>query len=344
VVNAQSSLVAKINERTDDETDGTSLSIFRDALLSVDMLDTLLGNLSRSFTVFAPTNDAIKASPTMQLYLQGVNETVPRWHRHLVAALRHHIVPDFIFNKTDIFNSQRVELMSIHETINVGQFDQTVQGAGLIESDIVSSNGVLHTVNKVLAPKYFSETFSQLELQVELGPDDKGRVALTDVVDFVKGREILNQVRNEGTTFLGCRIRAFNRLDDYLPQTINGSPEVIYGEFLNDTYKNETIHNFIQYSMIPKNYYLTDIPNGFSELTVPVPQCGHMWVTKKDNVLCFNNGCVVETPDPREYIASNGYVLNVYTRSTTTILGYRVSSLISPLFCFQIAFQYWVCD
>jgi uncharacterized surface protein with fasciclin (FAS1) repeats len=305
-VKAQDTLVAKINERTDDETDGTSLSIFRDAMLSVGLLDSLLGNTSRSFTVFAPTNTAIMSSPTMQMYLLGSNETIPRWQRHLVATLRHHIVPDYILNTTEIFNSQRVELMSIQDSINIGQFDQTVQGAGLIESDIIASNGILHTVSKVLSPKFFSETFSNLELQEELGPDPKGRVALTDVVDFVGARERLSQTRQEGLTFLGCRIRAFNRIDDYLPQTINGSPDVKYGEFLNSTFKNETIRNFIEYSMIPKNYYLTDLPNGFMELTVPIPNCGHMWVTKNEDVLCFNNGCVVATPDPREYIAANG--------------------------------------
>jgi hypothetical protein len=131
-------------------------------------------------------------------------------------------------------------------------------------------------------------------------------------VDFVGARSELSQYRSEGQTFVGCRIRAFNRLEEYLPQTINESPKgVIEGEFLNATFKAETIRNFIQYSIIPKNYYLEDMEEGFAELTVPLPKCGHMWVTKRDGRLCFNNGCVVETPDPRQYLASNGYVVRV---------------------------------
>jgi hypothetical protein len=147
-----------------------------------------------------------------------------------------------------------------------------------------------------------------------LGPDELGRVALTDVVDFVDARSELSQYRSEGQTFVGCRIRAFNRLDEYLPQTINESYNVTYGEFLNETFQAETIRNFIQYSIIPKNYYLDDMAEGFAELTVPLPKCGHMWVTKRDGRLCFNNGCVVETPDPRQYLASNGYVRVVSCR------------------------------
>jgi uncharacterized surface protein with fasciclin (FAS1) repeats len=312
VVHAQT-LASKIYERTDDETSSLSLSMFRDALLSVNMLDQLLGNASRTFTVFAPTNSAILASPNLNMYLRGSNETIPLWNRHLVATLRHHIVPDFAYNRSSIFNNQRVELTSIQETINIGQFEQTIQGAGLLEYDIAASNGVLHVVNKVLPPKFFSETFSKLELQEEYGPDHLGRTAFTDVTDFVHGRDVLDVIRPNGQTFIGCRIRAFNRLEEYLPQTINGSPNgVIKGEFLNASYTNETIRNLIEYSLIPKNYYLTDIPNGFSELTIPVPNCGHMWINKRDDLLCFNNGCVVATPDPREFIASNGYVHYYY--------------------------------
>ena len=300
-------LASIIAERSADMNETTSLSMFRDALLRTKLLDEILGNTTASFTVFAPTNKAILESPLMQLYLTGSNETVPTWNRHLMITLRHHIVPDFVYKNSDLFSGQRVEIMSLQEQLNISQFQGTIQGSTLLQSDITATNGILHVVNHVLPTRFFNETFSQLELQSEYGPDHLDRTALTDVVDFVNARDLLNVVRPEGFTFVGCRIRAFNRLEEYLPQTINGSPlGVIQGEFLNATFQNETIHNFIQYSMIPKNYYSPDIPNGFEELTIPIPNCGHMWVTKREGVLCFNNGCVVETPDPREFLASNG--------------------------------------
>jgi uncharacterized surface protein with fasciclin (FAS1) repeats len=305
---AAGTLAHEVQNFTDDISGENALSIFSNALKSTKMLEELLGNETRTFTVFAPTNQAMMASPVMSLFLHGSNGTeTPTWNRHLMTALRHHIVPDFLLNRTEIFNNQRVEIMSIQEGINISQFEQTIHGSQLVEYDIPATNGILHVVNKVLEPNFFKQTFSQLELQEEFGPDHLDRTAMVDVVDLVKGRDILDEIRPDGQTFVGCRIRAFNRLEEYLPQAINGSPEgVIRGEFLNITNRNETIHDFIRYSMIPKNYYSADIPNGFMELTIPVPNCGHMWVTKKDDLLCFNNGCVVETPDPREYLASNG--------------------------------------
>lgn len=321
LVQAQNTLVSKINARTADGTSPESLTLFRDALQAVGMLDGLLSNATGVFTVFAPTNAAIKASPQMQLYMLGMDEKPsPRWKYNLIAALRQHIVPDVRLNSSDIFDLQVTELASLLDPIAVSQFSKTVQGAALIESDVIASNGVLQVVSSVIRAKFFDESFAQLELQSELGPDDLQRVALTDVVDFVGAREKLNVVRDTGTTFLGCRIRAFNRLDEYLPQTINGSPDgVIKGEFLNETNKIETIHNLIDFSTVPKNYYNEDIVNNFEELTLPLPNCGHMWVTKNDGMLCFNNGCVVETPDPREYIASNGYVQCCLSRSNEDI-------------------------
>ena len=304
---ASATLAAIVTERSNSTEDESSLSMFRDALLHTKMFDEVLGNTTRSFTVFAPTNKAILESPIMQLYLRGSNETVPTWNRHLLIALRHHIVPDFAYNNSDLFSGQRVEIMSLQEQLDISQFQGTIQGSTLFQADLFATNGILHIVNKVLPTRFFNETFAQLELQPEYGPDHLDRTAMTDVVDFVQARELLSTIRPDGLTFVGCRIRAFNRLEEYLPKAINGSPEgVIHGEFLNETFREQTKHNFIQYSMIPKNYYSPDIPNGFMELTIPISNCGHMWVTKREGVLCFNNGCVVETPDPREFVAANG--------------------------------------
>ena len=316
ITNAQTTtggtLATIVTERSAvTESDETSLSMFRDALVHTKLFDEVLGNTTRSYTVFAPTNKAILESPMMQLYLRGSNETaiLPIWHRHLLTTLRHHIVPDFAYTNADIFDGQRVEMISFREQLNISQFQGTVQGSTLLQADLSATNGILHVVNKVLPTRFFNETFAQLELQPEYGPDHLDRTAMTDVVDLVQARDLLSVVHPDGLTFVGCRIRAFNRIEEYLPQTINESPiGIIKGEFLNETFKSETIHNFLQYSMIPKNYYSPDIPNGFMELTIPLANCGHMWVTKRDDVLCFNNGCVVETPDPREFVASNGYV------------------------------------
>jgi len=306
-------LVEKINARSVDDQDPESLSLFRDALHATGMLDSFLGNKTAYFTVFAPTNRAFWQSPQLQLYMAGLDEKPhPRWNQNLKNALKQHIIEDGInttFPFDSIFDLTRETLPSLTDPIVINQFETLLQDAKIIEKNVNASNGILHVVDKALKPLFFDQTFAQLELQSEYGPDHLDRVAMTDVVDFVDARDRLNHVNEEGLTWLGCRIRAFNRLEEYLPQTVNESPDgVINGEFLNETYKEETIHNFIEYSMVPKNYYNEDIPddNKFVELTVPMANCGHMWVTKRNGQLCFNNGCVVDEPEFREFSASNG--------------------------------------
>lgn len=304
-------LTGEIDERTtggNDDPEG--LSLFREALMSVGLHERVMGNSTYSFTVFAPNNAAIRASPLLSMYMLGLDEGEhPRWHYHLMAALNQHIV-EATLTVDDIFGDRQTsQLQSVQDSILINQFGQQVQDANIVEPDIATTNGVLHVIDRVIQPNFFLEPFSNLELQSEFGPDHLDRVALTDVADFVGNRDVLNVVRPEGTTFVGCRIRAFNRLEEYLRQTVNGSPNVKFGEFLNETFKDETSFNLFEYSQIPGNFYRPDIEDGYVELVTPYPDCGHMWITKnRDTGLCFNNGCVVEDNGPREFLASNGYV------------------------------------
>jgi uncharacterized surface protein with fasciclin (FAS1) repeats len=300
-------LMAKIDGLAQEPFEEAGLSMFRDALQAIGLLDEFLGDaVTRNYTVFAPTNGAIKENGHFTVYMKGLDE---EWHFHLKGAVMHHIVTNATLLTEHIFDLKTTEIQSMQtDFVDVSQWPKNIGGAAIIaeRSNLEASNGVLHIIDKVLQADFMDQPFSQLELQSEYGPDDLDRVAMADVVDFVGGRETLNQILEAGQTFVGCNIRAFNRLDEYLPWTLNDSLNVTYGEFLNETFREETRHNFIEYNLIPKNYYYDDIPDGFTDLTVPVNQCGHMWVTKNNGQLCFNNGCVVETPELRTFLASNG--------------------------------------
>jgi uncharacterized surface protein with fasciclin (FAS1) repeats len=311
-------LLDEINERALDEESTESLSLFRDALRGVGMLDQVMGNATELLTVFAPNNGAIRQSALFQMYMTGLDDR--RWHYHLSASLNQHILYGQNMSFSDIFDAQNTVLESSQDPIAVNQFDQLLQYSKIVEQDVVTENGILHVVNRLIEPLFHEQPFSMLELQPEFGPDldPEKRVALTDVADVAGDRNVFRQVREEGTTFIGCRIRAFNRLEEYLPQTINYTPNVKYGEFMNKSFAAETTHNFLEYMQIPGNYYRLDIPDLFVELVTPYPDCGHMWITKQDGELCFNNGCVIATPDPREFLASNGY--GVIIRSHQIIL------------------------
>ena len=222
--------------------------------------------------------------------------------------LLHHVVAGQRLTQDAIFDTTKTEIPSLSGgVIRITQFNKQIEAATLIVSDVEASNGILHVVDKVFP--LFDSSFAQLEKQPEYGPDALDRVSLVDVVDFVNGRGVLDRVYETGATFAGCRVRAFNRMGlDYLTQTINGAQDVKTGELLNETRKDETIRDFLEYSLLDQNFVLEDIPNGYVELVRPVAGCAHMFVTKRNGQLCFNDGCVVATPDPRTYLSSNGYV------------------------------------
>jgi uncharacterized surface protein with fasciclin (FAS1) repeats len=313
-------LMSIINEYADENADG--ISYFRDALIAADLLDQVLGNDdgSSTYTVFAPTNAAIKNDATFMLYMKGLDELPnPRWIVNLIDLLSFHIIPNATLMSDDIFDAKRTEILtSLADTsATVSQFSRKVSGAGMLSGkyDIKKSNGVLHVIDRVMLADFMKQSLGHLELQPEFGPDKLKRVSLVDVVaNADKSRSVLNQLSPTGLTHAGCRIRAFNRLEEYLPQTINDSLNVTWGELLNNTFADESRNNFIEYSLIAKNYYYDYMPDNFVELVMPISgsTCNaHMWITKIAGKLCFNNGCLIESdlddrPGLRKFVASNG--------------------------------------
>jgi uncharacterized surface protein with fasciclin (FAS1) repeats len=313
-------LMSIINQYATD--DGEGLSYFRDALIAADMLDQILGSddMESSFTVFAPTNAAIKNNPTFMLYMKGLDELPQaRWKVNLVDLLTFHIIPNMTLMSTDIFDSttSTLETMLANATTPVSQFSRKIGGAGMVSGkyDVGKTNGVLHVIDQVMEAEFMKQSLGRLELQPEFGPDSLKRVSLVDVVANVdKSRSVLNQISETGLTQAGCRIRAFNRLEEYLPQTLNDSFNVTWGELLNETFAEKSKNNFLEYSLIAKNYYYDYIPDNFVELVMPISgsKCNaHMWITKFAGQLCFNNGCLIESdledrPGLRKFVASNG--------------------------------------
>jgi hypothetical protein len=285
---------------------------FQQALIALDMFEQVLGDETEIFTVFAPTDSAIADSELWNLYFIGIDENPPTWERHLRAAVNNCIVKGSSLKSSQIFNDQTTELESMQDRLLISQFLGRVQGAPIETADIVASNGILHVMSGVLEPDFFDHSFADLEEQPEFGPDYLDRVSLVDVVDVSGSRGVLGVSREQGTTFVGCRIRAYVRMgQDYLPQTINGAVTVRDGELMNSTRANET-HAEMMYSLIPQNYYSENILPGFYDLVLPVNDCAHMWVNEFEGVLVFNDGLTVETPNERTYLASNGYVTKVY--------------------------------
>lgn len=290
------------------------LTLFRDFLDQAGLLETLLDDESQQLTVFAPDNFAMQNDRNIALYSKGMDETPPRWYQTMLATCQNHMVADQVLTFDQIFDQVRTEITSMHDTWTVAQFSFLVGGAEVETANLVASNGILHVTRGIIAPVFFSQTFAQLELQEEFGPDVLERISMVDVVDNIPGaRQVLATFHDTGLTYAGCRIRAFNRMGlDYLPQTINGGQFVKENELMNASFAEQSLHNFVEYQLIPKNYYYPDIEKNFEQLVMPINKCSHIWITNRFGTLCFNDACIVSTPDPRWFLASNGvgYVLD----------------------------------
>jgi uncharacterized surface protein with fasciclin (FAS1) repeats len=286
------------------------LSVFQTAMEVVGTLD-LLNDETQSFTVLAPANNAVNTSETFLKYMEGIDETPVRWKGNLQASVNNHVISGVALSNGDIFNSQSTSLQTLNDQIKISQFLGNINGVSIQTTNLVATNGILHIMTGVIEPEFYQHSFADLERQSEYGPDTENppRVSLQTVTDFVEGRDVWEQEHENGLTQIGCRIRAFNRMGlDYLPETINNAEagNVILGEFLNETRKQQTIDDLLRYSLLPKAVYNDDLPNQYEELTFPLSDCGHMWITKRDDRLCFNDGCVVATPDKRQFHARNG--------------------------------------
>lgn len=117
------------------------------ALTAADLVDTLKGE--GPFTVFAPTDDAFAKLPagTVENLLKAENLD------QLTAILTYHVVAgavtaDQVVNLTSAatVNGQSVD-------ISMNGSNVMVDGAKVVMTDIMASNGVIHVIDSVILPE-----------------------------------------------------------------------------------------------------------------------------------------------------------------------------------------------
>ena len=116
------------------------------AAKAAGLVEVLSGD--KPLTVFAPTDEAFAKLPagTVENLLKPENK------EKLAAILKFHVVPGRVFSN-DVLGKKELKTLQggmLTATMNNGA--ATINGAGLVATDIDASNGVIHVIDSVMLP------------------------------------------------------------------------------------------------------------------------------------------------------------------------------------------------
>lgn len=117
------------------------------AVKAAGLVETLKGD--GPFTVFAPTDAAFAKLPegTVQNLLKPENK------KKLVALLTYHVVPGKVTAKDVAKLSAAKTVQGSEAKISVSEGGVKIDGANVIKTDILCSNGVIHVIDAVILPE-----------------------------------------------------------------------------------------------------------------------------------------------------------------------------------------------
>lgn len=124
-------------------------SILVEAVVAADLAETLSG--PGPFTVFAPTNDAFVA---LLAELGVTKEELLANKPLLTEVLTYHVVPSRVLRSQVPVG---VPITTVQgDTFTVGSdlviTDQRNRRAGIVQTDLVAENGVVHAIDRVILP------------------------------------------------------------------------------------------------------------------------------------------------------------------------------------------------
>ena len=116
------------------------------AVQAADLVATLKSD--GPFTVFAPTDEAFAKLPagTVENLLKPENK------QQLVAVLTYHVVPGKVASGD--LAGKRLEAKTVQgSTVDIDATDGVrVDGANVVQADIMTSNGIIHVIDRVILP------------------------------------------------------------------------------------------------------------------------------------------------------------------------------------------------
>ncbi len=140
---ASASLGVQAKDIVDTAVAAGSFKTLAAALQAAGLVDTLKGK--GPFTVFAPTDDAFAKIPKADL------DALLKDKAKLTAVLTYHVVPAAVMAK-DVKAGMVKTVQGSELTIGTSG-GVTVDGAKVVQADVVADNGVIHVIDSVVMPK-----------------------------------------------------------------------------------------------------------------------------------------------------------------------------------------------
>ncbi|KAG7356976.1 fasciclin domain containing protein [Nitzschia inconspicua] len=149
------------NSIVDRATDASALSTLVELVVQAQLVDTLSG--AGPFTVFAPSDDAFSETINALTSENGVE--LPLDNDLVTTLLTYHVV-EGIYPASAIEDG--LELVTVQgETITFGLSDggATVNGEGIVITDILANNGIVHVIDGVLIPEAASSMLEAEDME-----------------------------------------------------------------------------------------------------------------------------------------------------------------------------------
>lgn len=143
-------MMARAEEKGKDIVDTAVAAKFETLVAAVKaagLVETLKGK--GPFTVFAPTDEAFKKLPegTLESLLKPENK------KKLAEILTYHVVPGKVL-AADVVKLKSAKTVQGSEVkIKVEGGSVMVDGAKVIKTDVMTTNGVIHVIDAVILPK-----------------------------------------------------------------------------------------------------------------------------------------------------------------------------------------------
>ena len=143
---AFTSATVKAGDIVDTAASSEQFSTLVAAVKAAGLVDTLKGD--GPFTVFAPTDEAFAALPagTVENLLKPENK------QQLIAVLTYHVLQGKVMSGDIAGKTIEVATLEGSDMFIDATSGVMVDGANVTTADIITSNGVIHVIDKVVLP------------------------------------------------------------------------------------------------------------------------------------------------------------------------------------------------